>query len=93
MLNTPDLFIAVDPKETTNITACTMAHHLGAKKTVAKIDNPEYLESKNQELFKQLGVDSLIYPELLAAKRYHKTALKCRGFVSAGTFVVERWLC
>ena len=63
-----DLFIAVDPKETTNITACTMAHHLGAKKTVAKIDNPEYLESKNQELFKQLGVDSLIYPELLAAK-------------------------
>ena len=45
-----------------------MAHHLGAKKTVAKIDNPEYLESKNQELFKQLGVDSLIYPELLAAK-------------------------
>lgn len=63
-----DLFIAVDPKETTNITACTMAHHLGAKKTVAKIDNPEYLEPKNQELFKQLGVDSLIYPELLAAK-------------------------
>ena len=63
-----DLFIAVDPKETINITACTMAHHLGAKKTVAKIDNPEYMEPKNQELFKQLGIDSLIYPELLAAK-------------------------
>ena len=54
--------------ETTNITACTMAHNLGAKKTVAKIDNPEYMEPKNQELFKQLGIDSLIYPELLAAK-------------------------
>ena len=39
-----DLFIAVNPKETDNITACTMAHHLGAKKTVAKIDNPEYME-------------------------------------------------
>ena len=63
-----DLFIAVDLKETVNITACTMAHHLGAKKTVAKIDNPEYMEPKNQELFKQLGIDSLIYPELLAAK-------------------------
>ena len=63
-----DLFIAVDPKETINITACTMAHNLGAKKTVAKIDNPEYMEPKNQELFKQLGIDSLIYPELLAAK-------------------------
>ena len=46
-----DLFIAVDPKETINITACTMAHNLGAKKTVAKIDNPEYMEPKNQELF------------------------------------------
>lgn len=63
-----DLFIAVDLKETVNITGCTMAHHLGAKKTVAKIDNPEYMEPKNQELFKQLGIDSLIYPELLAAK-------------------------
>ena len=63
-----DLFIAVDPKETINITACTMAHNLGAKKTVAKIDNPEYMKPKNQELFKQLGIDSLIYPELLAAK-------------------------
>ena len=63
-----DLFVAVDPMETTNITACTMAHNLGAKKTVAKIDNPEYMEPKNQELFKQLGIDSLIYPELLAAK-------------------------
>ena len=63
-----DLFIAVDLKETVNITACTMAHHLGAKKTVAKIDNPEYMKPKNQELFKQLGIDSLIYPELLAAK-------------------------
>ena len=63
-----DLFIAVDLKETVNITACTMAHHLGAKKTVAKIDNPEYMEPKNQDFFKQLGIDSLIYPELLAAK-------------------------
>lgn len=44
-----DLFIAVNPKETDNITACTMAHHLGAKKTVAKIDNPEYMEPQNQE--------------------------------------------
>lgn len=65
---TADLFIAVTPKETDNITACTMAHHLGTKKTVAKIDNPEYMEPENQEFFKRLGVNSLIYPEVLAAK-------------------------
>ncbi|WP_077196763.1 Trk system potassium transporter TrkA [Prevotella ihumii] len=63
-----DLFIAVTPKEADNITACTMAHHLGTKRTVAKIDNPEYMEPINQEFFKKLGVDSLIYPEMLAAK-------------------------
>ena len=63
-----DLFIAVNPKETDNITACTMAHHLGAKKTVAKIDNPEYMEPQNQEFFFFFCIDRLIYPELLAAK-------------------------
>jgi trk system potassium uptake protein TrkA len=45
-----------------------LAHSLGAKKTVARIDNYEYLQPKNKEFFKTLGVDSLIYPEMLAAK-------------------------
>jgi trk system potassium uptake protein TrkA len=40
---------------------------LGTKKTVAKIDNPEYMESESQQFFKTLGVSSLIYPEMLAA--------------------------
>lgn len=63
-----DLFIAVTPKETDNLTACTIAHHLGAKRTVAKIDNPEYMEPENQEFFKHLGINNLIYPEVLAAQ-------------------------
>ena len=63
-----DLFVAVTPEESANITSCILAHSLGAKKTVARIDNYEYLQPKNKEFFKQLGVDSLIYPEMLAAK-------------------------
>ena len=63
-----DLFVAVTPEESTNITSCILAHSLGAKKTVARIDNYEYLQPKNKEFFKNLGVDSLIYPEMLAAK-------------------------
>ncbi len=63
-----DLFVAVTPEESTNITSCILAHSLGSKKTVARIDNYEYLQPKNKEFFKQLGVDSLIYPEMLAAK-------------------------
>ena len=62
-----DLFVGVTPEETTNLTACMIAHQLGAKKTVARIDNYEYLSPQNKELFKKMGVDSLIYPEVLAA--------------------------
>ena len=63
-----DLFIAVTPDESRNMTACMLATNLGAKKTVARIDNYEYLLPKNKEFFAKLGVHSLIYPEMLAAK-------------------------
>lgn len=63
-----DLFVAVTPDESRNITACVLAHYLGAKKTIARIDNYEYLLPKNKEHFRFLGVDSLIYPEQLAAE-------------------------
>lgn len=63
-----DLFIAVTPDESANVSACTMAKALGAKKTVAKVDNPEYTEKDNQEFFSGIGVSRLIQPELLAAR-------------------------
>ena len=63
-----DMFIAVTPEESTNITACMLATNLGANKTFARINNYEYLLPKNKEFFQQLGVDSLIYPEMLAAE-------------------------
>lgn len=63
-----DLFIAVTPSETANLTACAMAHKLGAKKTVSKVDNPEYIAPQSQDLFHEVGVNSIIYPEMLAAK-------------------------
>ena len=63
-----DLFVAVTPDESRNLISCQLAHFLGAKKTVARIDNYEYLQPKNKEYFSSIGVDSLIYPEMLAAK-------------------------
>ena len=63
-----DLFVAVTPHESRNITSCVLAHYLGARKTVARIDNYEYLMPKHREYFNSLGVDSLIYPEQLAAE-------------------------
>jgi len=62
-----DLFVGVTPEESINMNACILAHALGAKKTVARIDNFEYLSAELQPFFKNLGIDSLIYPEVLAA--------------------------
>lgn len=62
-----DLFVAVTPDESRNLISCQLAHYLGAKKTVARIDNHEYLKPKHKEYFAGTGVDSLIYPEMLAA--------------------------
>ena len=62
-----DLYIAVTPYETRNITSCAIAKKLGAKETVARIDNSEFLIEENGRVIKSLGVDFLIYPENLAA--------------------------
>lgn len=63
-----DLFIGVTPDESVNITSCMLASKMGAKKTFARIDNFEYLLPKNKNFFESLGVDSMVYPEMLAAK-------------------------
>ena len=62
-----DLFVGVTPDESTNMTCCMLAHALGAKKTVARIANDEYLSPANQKFFRNMGIDSLVYPEVLAA--------------------------
>ena len=63
-----DLFIAVTHSEDTNIISSLLAKKFGALKTVARIDNLDYLEHSTIEFFKIIGVDSLIYPELIAAR-------------------------
>lgn len=63
-----DLFIGVTPDESVNITSCMLASNMGAKKTFARIDNYEYLLPKNKEFFEKLGIGSMVYPEMLAAK-------------------------
>ena len=63
-----DLFVGVTRYESRNITACLLAHALGAKKTVARIDNYEYLSEQSVQMFQSLGIDSMVYPEVLAAE-------------------------
>lgn len=70
-----DLFIAVTPYEDQNIISCSIAKELGAKRTVARIDNYEFLSPESRDFFLRHGVNDLIYPEQLAALEI-KTALK-----------------
>ena len=66
-----DLYIAVTPYESRNITSCAIAKKLGATKTVARIDNNEFMHPRNKDVLRELGVDYLIYPEHLAAEEIH----------------------
>lgn len=62
-----DLVVAVTSKESVNVNTCILAKKLGAKKTVARVENAEYTQEENQALFRTVGIDHLIYPEGLAA--------------------------
>lgn len=63
-----DLLISATSFEEVNIITAIFAKHLGAKKTVARIKNQEYLNPRERAYFKQLGIDELISPESLASK-------------------------
>ena len=62
-----DLVIAVTSSETTNITVCVLAKQLGAKRTIARISNTEFIDRKDEVGFTKFGIDELISPESLAA--------------------------
>ena len=63
-----DLFIAVNHEENDNVVAAMLAKKLGARKSIARIDNNEYLEPNNKEMFIDMGIDYLFYPEKVAAR-------------------------
>ena len=64
-----DLFIAVYPysAQEINLIAALLAKRIGAAKVAARINNEEYLSAENRLLFKELGIELLIYPERIAA--------------------------
>jgi len=74
-----DLLVATTSSDETNIITCIMAKELGAKKTVARVRNPEYsgylvvgAESPQAPRKvvrpKRLGIDLFVNPEIEAAK-------------------------
>ncbi|MEE9430676.1 MAG: Trk system potassium transporter TrkA [Melioribacteraceae bacterium] len=66
-----DGFIAVTNDAETNIITCLMAKHLGVSKTIALVDNVDYLA-----LTQTIGLDSLINKKLIAANNISKFVRK-----------------
>lgn len=63
-----DMLIAVTSSEEANLATCIIGKHLGAKKTISRIQNVEYLLDKEKLDLKDLGIDEIISPESLAAR-------------------------
>ena len=66
-IDNADLFIAVTPDESENIACAMMARQLGAKRTVARIDNYEYMKPENRKIFdyRSFSSDSLLHVHTL----------------------------
>ena len=62
-----DLLISVLHDERTNIVTAALGKQLGAKKTIARVNNLEYLRPENESRFRNMGIDALVCPEDIVA--------------------------
>ena len=65
-IESADLLLAVTESQNSNFTISVIGKALGVKKTIARIDNTEFLNTTVID-FKKFGVDFMISPEELAA--------------------------
>ncbi len=79
-----DGFIAVTEDAETNIITCLMAKHLGAKKTIAQVDNIDYIP-----LTHTIGLDSLINKKLIAANTISRFVKKTNVISNITLFGID----
>jgi len=63
-----DLMISAHKDGRFNLLTALLAKRLGAKKCIAKVNEPEYLAKDCRSHYKELGIDYLVSPEKIAAK-------------------------
>jgi trk system potassium uptake protein TrkA len=59
-----DAFVAVTGNSETNILSCLLAKRMGVKKTIAEVENIDYIS-----LAEHIGIDTIINKKLIAASR------------------------
>ncbi len=66
MVGEADLFIAVTTSEETNLLSAILAKQKGAKTTIARVSNTDFLSSTQKAYFNQIGIDKIFCPNKLA---------------------------
>ncbi len=70
-----DLLVAVTEMDEVNMMTCFIGKSYGVKNAIARVRKPEYGELAKSVRSKQLGIDLIINPELLAAQELGKLVL------------------
>ena len=66
LISTCDLLIAVTSSEETNMLICILGKKLGAKHTIARINDDNIINENREHFYNELGIDTLISPTHLA---------------------------
>ena len=80
-----DLVIGVTASESINFFTCILSKKLGAKRTIARLTNTEFLENGSKFDFSTIGIDEVISPENLAANEV-KLLVNDSGFTNSHDF-------
>jgi len=72
-VKTCDAFVAVTSSSETNILACVAAKKMGVAKTIAEVENIEYIR-----LAEEMGVDSVINKKVITAGRIFRFTLSSK---------------
>ena len=80
-----DLVIGVTASESINFFSCILSKKLGAKRTIARLTNTEFIENGSKFDFSSIGIDDVISPENLAANEV-KLLINDSGFTNSHDF-------
>ena len=67
LISSCDLLIAVTSSEETNMLICILGKKLGAKRTIARINDVNIIKENKEHFYNELGIDTLISPTYLAS--------------------------
>ncbi|MCE7698214.1 MAG: TrkA family potassium uptake protein [Methanobacterium paludis] len=70
-IDNADVFVAATGHDESNLLACILVHEYHLKKIIARVSDPAH-----EEVFRKVGVDAVVSPELTAASYLEKIIIR-----------------